>query len=299
MKRSIRASILACLGLAIAAPASALMIAMKPAAERAISAEVVVVGKVTAIEKETVAAAPAPGAQNKVDYKVAVVQIQSALAGAANLTHIKVGFVPVPPPVAAQPVQPGGVRPFIVRRRPMLPELKEGQEYVLFLTKHPDAGFFIMSPMSPPLDPKIDATKKEVESIKRALAAVADPMKSLKAAAASDRAFAATMLVMKYRTHPGGMVEQSPIAAEQSRLILQGLSEADWEKFDRAAPNGMRAYAMLGLTAADGWTPPKPVPVKPGQPSLNYNALTKQAFAKWLAGPGKDYHIKSYVVKKK
>ncbi|HXD87454.1 MAG TPA: hypothetical protein VN641_13240 [Urbifossiella sp.] len=298
MKRSIRALIIACLGLAISAPASALMIAMKPATERAISAQVVVVGKVTAIEKETVAAAPAPGAKNKVDYKIAVVRIESALAGAANLTHIKVGFIPQPL-AAPQPVQPGGARPFIIRRRPLLPELKEGQQYVLFLTKHPDAGFYIMSPMSPPLDPKLDQTKKEVESIKKALTVVADPMKSLKAATASDRAFAATMLVLKYRTHPGGAIEQSPIAAEQSRLILQGLSEADWEKFDRAAPNGMRAFAMLGLTPADGWTPPKPVPVKPGQPAPNYNAVTKQAFVKWLAGPGKDYRIKSYVLKKK
>ncbi|HEY2911346.1 MAG TPA: hypothetical protein VGI99_13940 [Gemmataceae bacterium] len=298
MKRSICTLIIACLGVAVSAPASALMIAMKPATERAISAEVVVVGKVTAIEKESVAAAPAPGAKNKVDYKVAVVRIESALAGAANLTHIKVGFIPQPPPAAPQPVQPGGVRPFIVRRRPVLPELKEGQQYVLFLTKHPDAGFYIMSPMSPPLDPKLDQTKKELESIKKALTVVADPMKTLKAAAASDRAFAATMLVMKYRTHPGGAIKQSPIAAEQSRLILQGLSEADWEKFDRAAPNGMRAFAMLGLTAADGWTAPKAVPVKPGQPAPNYNALTKQAFARWLAGPGKDYRIKSYVPKK-
>src|SRR6185437_2383603 len=100
MKRFKSMIVLASLGLAIAAPASALMIAMKPATERAISVEVVVIGKVTAIEKESVAAAPAPGARNKVDYQVAVVQIQSALAGAANITHIKVGFVPHPPAAA-------------------------------------------------------------------------------------------------------------------------------------------------------------------------------------------------------
>src|SRR6187397_382249 len=75
------------------APAYALMIAMRPAAQRAVTAEVVVVGKVTAIEKDAVEAAPFPGAPNKVAYKVAVVKIENGLAGAANITHVKIGFI--------------------------------------------------------------------------------------------------------------------------------------------------------------------------------------------------------------
>ena len=47
--------------------APALMIALKAPAQRALTADAVVVGKVTAIEKETVEATPFPGAPNKLE----------------------------------------------------------------------------------------------------------------------------------------------------------------------------------------------------------------------------------------
>ena len=47
------------------APAYGLMIAMRPPAQRAMTAEVVVVGKVTAIEKDSVEAAPFPVRRTK------------------------------------------------------------------------------------------------------------------------------------------------------------------------------------------------------------------------------------------
>jgi hypothetical protein len=94
-------------------------------------------------------------------------------------------------------------------------------------------------------------------------------------------------------------VEQTPIPADESKLILKGLTEADWAKFDRTAPNGMQAFYSLGVTEKDGWTPPKAVPVKPGEPAPNYNILAKAAFVKWLEGPGKDYRIKKLVPKGK
>lgn len=279
--------------------APALMIAMKPPAQRALSVDVVVVGKVTAIEKETIEAAPFVGAPNKLQFKVAVVQVQTSLAGANNITHLKVGFIP-PPPAVVQPAgKPGLVLPN--RRGPMAPELKEGQEFVFFLSKHPDANFYVMPNMSPPLDVKAEETKKDIESLKKVLAIVADPMKALKADKVEDRAFAASVLASKYRSYPdsGGATDQVPIAADESKLILKGLADADWTKFDRTAPNGMQAFYSLGLRDKDGWVAPKPVPPQPGQTPVNYNLLTKEAFVKWLDGPGKDYAIKRIVSKKK
>ena len=137
-----------------AVPAAALMVAMKPAGQRAMSAEAVVVGKVTSIEKEPVEAAPFPNAPNKVAYRVAVVKVETALAGVKNVTHIKVGFIPPPPPAPAP--NDGGLQPRIgggIRRPGLTPELKEGQEFVFFLAKHPNANFYIMPMMSPPVAP--------------------------------------------------------------------------------------------------------------------------------------------------
>ena len=277
-----------------ASPAAAkLVMAAKPPAQRAVTADAVVVGTVTAVEPAEVEAAPFPGAEEKVKFKVAVVQVKDALAGAKGLTHIKVGFVPP----AAPPAGTGGIR-----RRPGLlpPELKEGQEFLFFLAKHPDAGFYVMPNMSPPLDATDAGAKAEVEAAKKALAVVADPLKALKAEKAEDRHAAAVALLGKYRSYPdfGGEVEEGPISAEESKLILKGLAEGDWGKFRRDQPNPMQAFFSLGLSEADGFAPPNPQPAAPGQP-VDINALHKKAFEAWRAGPGKDYVVKRVTPKKK
>jgi hypothetical protein len=302
MRRSFLSLAVAALATALTAvPSTALMVAMKPAGQRALSAEAVVVGKVTSIEKDPVEAAPFANAPNKVAYKVAVVKVETALAGVKDVTHIKVGFIPPPPPAPApvdngQPRIGGGIR-----RPGLTPELKEDQEFVFFLSKHPSANFYVMPMMSPPLDVKAEGTKAELESVKKTLAVIADPMKALKSAKADERAFAAAVMAGKYRSYPdaGGEVDQVPINAEESKLILKGIAESDWAKFDRTAPNGMQSFYSLGLTDKDGWVPPKPVRPQPGQPAVNFNELTKEAFVKWLDGPGKDYVVKKIVPKKK
>ena len=54
MRWFLRAAVVAAAAALVAGPAPALMIRMSPPAERAITADVVVVGKVTAIEKDMV-----------------------------------------------------------------------------------------------------------------------------------------------------------------------------------------------------------------------------------------------------
>jgi hypothetical protein len=282
------------------------MIAMRTPAQRATSADVIVVGKVTAIEKEMAEAQPFPGAPNKVPHKVAVVKIETNLAGAANITHIKIGFIPPakPDPTAPPPARGGGIRP--IRRGPVVPELKEGQEMLFFLTKHPAGDFYIMPAMSPPIEVKGDQWKKELEAVKRVTTVLADPMKGLKSDKADVRAETAAVMVMKYRTYPdfATEVDQVPINAEESQLILKGLAEAEWNQNIRAvppgggSPNALQAFYQLGLTEKDGWKQPVFPQPKPGQPPVDFGAIQKQAFGEWLAGPGKDYVIKKFVVKK-
>lgn len=248
--------------------------------ERALRAPVVVVGKVTSIEKDTIDAPLYPGATDKVAHKIAVVKVESGLAGAENLTHIKVGFV-----TAAN-----------IRRGPENPELKEGQEWLFFLTKHADGTFHAIPYMTPPVESTAADYKAQIERVKKALAAVADPAKALKAEKAEDRFDAALAIIYKSRTSPEGSTgarENVPLTAEESRPLLKALAEGAW-KADTGNPtlNGFRVFSMLGLTEADGW---KPIAVKPG---ADFAAATKDAFAKWLDGPGKDYRVKKLVPKK-
>ncbi|AWM39221.1 hypothetical protein GobsT_24860 [Gemmata obscuriglobus] len=254
--------------------------------ERALRAPVVVVGKVTAIEKEPVSAPLYPGAQ-KVAHTIAVVKVESNLLGAENLTHLKVGFVR---PAAEQGagVQAG--------RGLNNPELKEGQEWLFFLVKHADGAFYAVPYMTPPVETKNDGFKDQLAGVKKALAAVADPARALKAEKEQDRYEAAVTIVYTLRTPREGTrgeTEQVPLSAEESGPILRALGEGVWAPTPASQSlNGYGAFSMLGLTEKDGWTAPA---VAPG---ADFFATSRQAFVKWLAGPGKDYRIKKLVPKK-
>jgi hypothetical protein len=322
MRKYLFAVVAAVAGLvALNGSAAALMIAFRPAPQRAMTADVVVVGKVTAIEKNTVDAAPFPGAKDKVAYKVAVVKIETNLGGAANLTHIKIGFIPpakvqpggpgggpdvVPlpaPPVGGPAILPAPGRP--IRPGFQAPELKEGQEMLFFLSKHPSADFYMMPGMSPPVDVKSDAGKKELEAVKKVTDVIADPMKGLKSDKAEVRAETAAIMVQKYRSYPetGGEVDQVAINADESKLILKAIAEGDWS--NRVRPGAdfgtspVNAFYQLGLTDKDGWKQPMFPRPQPGQPPVDFNAIVKKSYTEWLAGAGKDYVIKKIVPKKK
>lgn len=254
--------------------------------ERAFSAPVVIVGTVTGIEPDLVDAAPDPGLP-KAGYRIAVVKIGKNLAGAAGLTHIRVGFIPPAKPIP-------GARRADLRERPD-PKLKEGREMLFFLTKHPDGVFYAIPNTLHPVEASASDFKVQIESVTKALAAVADPVRSLTAANALDRFDAALALVTKYRMSDGRRdVEAVPIDADENRLILKALAEGDWKN----DPSGVRlsgfiAIYRLGLSEADGWRAPG------GKQGEEYTETMRKAFNAWLAGPGQDYHIKKFVSKKK
>jgi hypothetical protein len=249
--------------------------------ERALWSPVVVVGKVTAIEKDPVDEALYPGASQKVPHKIAVVKVETNLVGAENVTHLKVGFVPV-----------GSGR-----RGPENPDLKEGEEWLFFLTPHHSGSFQAIPYLTPPVNSKDGTFKADVEAVKNILTVVADPAKSLKAEKAEDRFAAAIAIIYKFRTPPRSSAkgyESVALTADESRPILKALAEGTW-KATRASDDGLGGYdsfARLGLTEADGWKPPA---VQAGQDFLEQ---TRQAYIKWLDGPGKDYRIKKLVPKK-
>ena len=119
--------------------AQALKIRVAPLYERVSRADAIVVGKVTGIEKDPVAARPSPAANQKVEYRIASAKITEPLLGVEGLTDIRVGFIA---PRIAPPPQ-GGVPPNVRPRagpigRPinLQANLSVGQEGVFFLTKH-------------------------------------------------------------------------------------------------------------------------------------------------------------------
>lgn len=273
--------------LAVPAEAKRVMRAFTPV-EKLARSEVVVVGKVTAVEKEMVNAPRHAGDTEKVPHKVVVIKIEKGLVGGDGVTHVKVGFIPPPPVDPNAPARPGRGGPA------QQLDLKEGQEGVFFLTKQPGGGFYTVAPLMAPLDPKAGNYKAQLDQVTKAAAAFADPMKALKAEKAEDRFAAAAALVSKYRNVPDGAeVETVKVPAEESKLILKALAEADWKKTDPDVFYPTQAFYALGLTEKDGWKQPKPVP------GTDFVDALKAGFTKWLDGPGKDYQVGKFVAKKK
>lgn len=263
--------------------------------EKTARAEAVFVGKVSALEKDAVMLPQYPGDPNKVAHKVAVIKVEKGLLGSDKVKEFKVAFVAPPKPdpnVPVRPVRGGAFGPI---------NFTEGQEGVYFLTKHPGGGDYLaVTPMTAPLDAKADNYKAQVEVVTKAAAALADPMKALKAEKPDDRFLAATALITKYRSFPetGEPTETVKVPADESKLVLKGLVEGDWSKYDENGVNGAQAFYQLGLTAKDGWVAPVVVNT-PGAPPVDFNAVMKDAFAQWIAGAGKDYQINRVVVKTK
>ncbi|MCE9562564.1 MAG: hypothetical protein K8U57_10985 [Planctomycetes bacterium] len=280
--------------------AAKLMIAPSPPARRAIMADITLVGKVTGIEKEPVMALPPyAGAKDKVAFQIATVKVETGLIGAEKLKEIKIGTI-LPPKVDPKaPIGPrigGGPRRFGV-------DLKEGQELLLFLVKHPTEDFYTIPGGTLPVDIKTggEQAKKDVESVKQVAAILADPAKALKSDKPDMRAEAATVMVLKYRNYPvlGGEVDQVAIGAEESKTLLKGLTEGNWSsmnfRFD-SPPSPLQAFQMLGLTDKDGWIQPVIVNT-PGAPPVDFGLVQRDAYMKWLEGPGKNYVIKKMVPK--
>lgn len=260
-----------------AAPAFALLkVAPPPVIATRAAADLVVVGKVTAVEKEEVEVAQYPGSQQRVSYKVAVVKVEDALSGKTNETHIKVGFQPV-----------GG------RRGVTTFDFKENAEGVFFLRKHADTGIYLFDYNTQPLDATAKTYKDDLAVVKKAVAVFADPMKALKAKEKKDAYFAAAVLVAKYRTPTAGTtVRTENLPTEESKLILQTILEADWSAADKDVPPPYQTFMRLGMTQKDGW--------KPAQFNGNgdFNTHMKDEFKKWVEGDGAKFQIKKYVAAK-
>lgn len=249
------------LALVIPSAAFALVVAPQPMANRMAQADVVVLGRVVGLEPQDVKAAPFPGSPQKVDYRIAIVQIKEVLRGVKGDTKtIRVGFQP--PPMPVNPGVGGGVRIRPPIRRFNV-QLQMGNEGLFLLTKHPGESFYTI-PIYGFVSSQNNANfEKEVSSIKKMSAILADPQKALKSQDREQRYMAAAMLVTKYRSNrpgPGG-VKQEPIDIAESQLILKALAnDANWDAPQRIGgdtPHPIQIFYQLGVTEKDGWKQPR------------------------------------------
>jgi len=288
MRRLMGSGLLALVGIVVlgtAAPARALMIAPPPTGQRLGTADAVLVGRVDGLEDTDVEAAAFPGSPQKMKYRVAIVLVNDPIMGVKkDQKKVRIGFIPPPE------VQPGGpIRPGIGRFR--TPELKPGQEGLFLVAKHFEKDFFVLQG---PFDlvAKADNASfaKEVEQAKKSAKLIEDPMPGLKAKSEEERLFTAALLIARYRNQRPGFAKTEPISAQESKLILAALAEADWTKGRNfQQPNPYALFSQLGLTDKDGWKQPQFVQ---GQ---NFMQVMSDVGKAWIRDHGANYRIQRFV----
>jgi hypothetical protein len=276
----------ACLALlAAAAPARALVVALPTLSPtRVAEVDTVVVGRVMGIEDKDVELAPAPNAPANTKYRVAIVAVAEDIKGAKGVKMIRVAFTP--PPMIQNP--DGGIRP--IPRPPFMQlDLKTGQEGLFYLTKHfKESVYLTQSPTDVTLKENPEFAK-QVEKAKTTIKLLENPTEALKSKDAEQRLFAAALLIAKYRKYQLGKTKTEPIDAEESKLILKALADANWQPVGRPLPgrpgnqiNALQLFSQLGVTAKDGFQP---------QPNVPYQESARA----WLRDNVEKYRIQRIV----
>jgi hypothetical protein len=271
--------------------AKAMMIAPAPIVQRVATADCVVIGTVTSLEAKTVKAPRFANDKDGAEYTIAVIKIEKGYLGAKDLTHIRVGFIPPPPPV--NPMNPG-TGPVIGPIRRPIPQLNlvKDQQICLFLSRHPQGGDFYVAPAYYDfIDPKNANFAKDKEEIEKAAKLLASAKEGLESKNATERFDTAALLVAKYRTAKMGIgaAKQEPIDAKESKLILEAIANAEWavQPMVPFALTPQTVFFRLGLTEKDGWKQP-----------MDFKQMPDAA-KKWLKDNADTYRIQKFVAEEK
>jgi hypothetical protein len=275
----------ASIGLAILStplPARALAIRPPPPGPaRVAQADTLIVGRVVALEDKDIPASPFAGAPNKVNYRIAVVKVNEAIKGAKGKDTIRVGFQ-----APGGPGRPGGpiIRPGIGR---LNVALTVGQDGLFYLAKHHQENFFVLPAFYSFSSSQNPDFAKEVALSKKLIKLLDDPMTALKSKDREERFLAASTLISRYRSPRPGFNKTEAVNADESKLILGALAEADWSQpFQFGKEHPIQLFNQLNLTKADGWTPPQQV--KTPQDFQN-------AARDWVRANMDTYRIQRYV----
>jgi hypothetical protein len=280
--------------LATAGTAAALRIAVPPPSPtRVATTDVIVIGRVTSVEAKELSLPTFPGAPAtaKTAYRVAVVEVADVVKGTKGLKTVRVGFI-APPKMVNPGPGPGGIRPGV---RPIRPgfgqtQLKPGDAGLFYLTKHFQAKIYTIPGMYDFTARDNANFDKELQEARANLKLLESPMENLKGLDKEKRFTTAALLLTQYRRAFPGKVKTEPIGAEESKLILLALADAPaWDnntpvRFGQLHPQTL--FFQLGLTAKDGWQPPRQVTTPQDFPN---------AIRAWLREHANTYRIQRNV----
>ncbi|MBI3410962.1 MAG: hypothetical protein HY040_21720 [Planctomycetes bacterium] len=242
------------------APARAVLIARPTGPGRVVQADGIVLGRVVAHEPKDLQLSPAPGADNKLTYRVAVINVGEAIKGDQNAKTVRVAFIPPPddtnpnPKPNPRPIlgRPGGPRG--------TPQLFQGADGMFFLTRHhSEKDLYVVQNVFDVVQRNNPDFDKELKEAKRIVKLAENAVANLQADNAQDRVDAAAILIAKYRDPRFAGGKTVAIPAEESKLILKALLDGNWDRSGRLTGQGSwDLFMQLGVSDKDGWKfPPK------------------------------------------
>ncbi len=266
---------------------------------------IVVVGKVTTIEKELVEVTRYEGASTKdpkVGYQTATIKVSESLLGAKGASTIKIGF-----PASSGVV----VGSFDLGKRDLFFNIglgvTEGQEGIFLLKRHWDGDFYTFANRGfyqPVLYEKKDKDfEKDLTEVKRILSILKDPITALKAKDSEARVSAVDILGQRYRQWSSSKPStEENLPAEESKLILQVMLEMPWGVLPtdlKGDPNRCLEHCFNVWLPKDQATlkftyPPLPSDATPEE----IHKIYKQAVTKFVNDNKDKIVLKKYVEKK-
>jgi hypothetical protein len=236
-----------------------------PLPDRIVRSDLVVLGRVVALEPKDVEAVLSSETSFKLDYRIAVVKVQDVIHGKKGVKELRLGFVS---PDQDRKVDKAGkaisLSPLLFR------SAKVGEDGLFFLRKHHQSDFYENPILFGGFLPSSDAPEftKNIENARRLTKVLEFPLEALKAENASNRFLATTMLINRYRLNGAkkSKLTEKAIDDDESKLLLKTLVEADWKDVNEALtatmypPHPYRLFLQLGVTKTDGYDPPKNAP---------------------------------------
>jgi hypothetical protein len=235
--------------LSVPVPVRAIVVATPTGPVKAAHADLVITGKVTALDG-TQNVAPTPAVKDKAAFQIAVLQATEVVKGEAKDKKVRVGFL--------TGKLPSGVKPGSLSLK-----LAPGQDGLFFLKKHHQGDFYVLPMINTFIPSKTKAAHdRELGEARKTVKLLENPMLGLKSTDAIQRLEAISILIPVYCTAPlGSDFKQQPLDAAESKLILKILLDADWnpEKYkgDNFQQNPAGLFKNLGLTAKDGFHDPQ------------------------------------------
>lgn len=263
--------------------------------ERVVRSDFIVSGRVVALEPKDVEAVLSTELPYMVDYRIAVVKVKEVLRGNQEVKQVRLGFLS---PDQDRKVDKAGkdisrISPYFFQ------SFTVGQDGLFFLRKHHQGDFYeTIQPFGGFYDsangPRFTTTVEDVRRLNQVMEA---PREALKAENMTNRFVTATMLIHHYRLSwlKGRKPRETAVDAEESKLLLKTLAEADWQDVNEAItptkypPHPYRVFMQLGVTKSDGYEPPaKATEVRE---TLEYTH-------KWLRNNQEQYRIKRFSAEK-